>query len=76
MVGPRTREERALTRQRLAVGFVLLVGASGGLIALRAGAGPIPLLAATASGLLVGLVLVWLAFPSGADLESGRRGRR
>ena len=75
MVGPRTREERTITRQRLAIGFVLLVGASGGLIALRARAGLVPLLAATAGGLLVGLVLVWLAFPSGADLDR-RRGRR
>ena len=76
MVGPRTPEERAAFRRRLAVGFVLLVGASGGLIALRARAGLVPLVGATAGGILVGLVLVWLAFPAGSDLDRPGRGRR
>lgn len=76
MVGPRSRAERATTRRRLAIGFVLLVGASGGLIALRADAEPVAVVAATATGLVVGRILVWLAFPAEEDLERHRRGPR
>lgn len=76
MVGPRSSAERARTYRRIGIGFVLLVGLSGGLIAIRADADPVAVLATTAAGLVVGRVLVWLAFPSEEDLERRWRGRR
>ncbi|MEF8838764.1 MAG: hypothetical protein V5A18_04585, partial [Haloarculaceae archaeon] len=74
MVGPRRSEERARTYRQIAIGFVLLVAASGGLIALRADAGPGAILAATVGGFVVGRLLVWLAFPSEEELERRWRG--
>ncbi|WP_435077300.1 hypothetical protein [Halococcus sp. AFM35] len=65
MVGPTTREERRSASRRLKLGFVALVGISGGLITLQ---GDVPLLLtllAVLVGLLVGVVIVALAFPSG-----------
>ena len=53
MVGPSLSEEdRATASQRLKYGFVALVGCSGGLVALSAGATPVQALAAVVAGLL------------------------
>jgi purine-cytosine permease-like protein len=55
MVGPSLSEEdRAVASRRLRVGFVVLVGCSGGLVALTAGATGMQALAAALGGLLVG----------------------
>jgi membrane associated rhomboid family serine protease len=59
MVGPISQEERSAAMTRLKIGVVLLVGASGGLIALHGGAGPLVLVAATVGGLVVGGLLMW-----------------
>ncbi|WP_231182708.1 hypothetical protein [Haladaptatus sp. DYF46] len=59
MVGPISQEERSAAMTRLKIAIVLLVGASGGLIALHGGGGPAALVAATAGGLVVGALLTW-----------------
>lgn len=59
MVGPVSREERSAAMTRLKIGIVLLVGASGGLIALHGGASPPVLVAAIVGGLVVGALLTW-----------------
>jgi hypothetical protein len=57
--------------------FVLLVGVSAGLTAAYAGGSPIEAMAAIGSGVDVGAVLVWLAFPSPSNETTERpRGRR
>ncbi|MFB6281899.1 MAG: hypothetical protein ABEH40_07770 [Haloferacaceae archaeon] len=59
MVGPSTTpEERAEASLRLKVGFVLLLGASGALVALQAGGSAVHLGVAAGGGLLLGLALV------------------
>jgi len=56
MVGPSlSDEDRAVASRRLKFGFVGLVGCSGGLVALSAGAAPTQV----AGAALVGLVLGW-----------------
>ncbi|WP_435154633.1 hypothetical protein [Haladaptatus sp. DFWS20] len=59
MVGPMTREDRSAAMSRLKIVIVLLVGASGGLIALQSGADMVGVLAAVVSGLLLGVLLTW-----------------
>jgi purine-cytosine permease-like protein len=55
MVGPSlSDEDRAVASRRLRYGFVVLVGCSGGLVALSAGATPVQALVAVVVGLLVG----------------------
>ncbi|MFB6301402.1 MAG: hypothetical protein ABEH78_00860 [Haloferacaceae archaeon] len=59
MVGPSTTEaERNEAGLRLKVAFVLLVGASGGLVALQADGSTVQLGVAVGGGLLLGLALV------------------
>ncbi|RCU48370.1 hypothetical protein DU504_14310 [Haloplanus salinus] len=59
MVGPSLSEEdRAVASKRLKLGFVVLVGCSGGLVALAAGATPLQALVAVGGGLLVGGALM------------------
>ncbi|WP_254768973.1 hypothetical protein [Salinilacihabitans rarus] len=55
----RTRGPSAGDRRRLAAGFVLLVGFSGGLMALQGGASPAVVGASTLGGLVVGGALLW-----------------
>ncbi len=74
-------EERSRFAMKLKIGFVLLVGLSGGLITLYADVGWQGFLVATVAGLVVGGLLVWLVFPERTDLRRGdssrsRRGRR
>lgn len=47
---------------RLAIGFVLLVGLSGGMIALQGGASPVSVAGAVAGGLLAGSALTWYLY--------------
>ena len=62
MVGPSiTDDERRLANRRLQLGFVVLVGLSGGLVALQAGASPLGIGAAVAgAAVLGGVLLLWL----------------
>jgi Flp pilus assembly protein TadB len=62
MVGPSiTDEERRDANNRLQAGFVLLVGVSGGLVAMQAGAS-LPQVGVAIVGALVlgGVLLLWL----------------
>ncbi|WP_265108132.1 hypothetical protein [Halosolutus halophilus] len=47
---------------RLAIGFVLLVGLSGGTIALQGGASLVVVAGAVLGGLLVGSALTWYLY--------------
>ncbi len=62
MVGPSiTDDERRIANTRIQVGFVVLVGLSGGLVAIQAGATPLQIGAAVVGGLVLGGVLLfWL----------------
>lgn len=65
---------RLLSRVRLA--FVSLVAASAGLIAVYAEGSVSDILFAIAGGIVVGFVLVWIAFPQLDTLDSARSRRR
>jgi lysozyme family protein len=62
MVGPSiTDDERRVANNRLQIGFVVLVGLSGGLVALQTGASGLQIGGAVVAGLAVGVVLLlWL----------------
>ncbi|WP_302080467.1 hypothetical protein [Salinibaculum rarum] len=68
MVGPVSDEERNSFAAKLKLGFVLLVALSAGLITLQADAGPVAFVGASVAGGLVGVVLVWIAFPDREEL--------
>ncbi|MFB6092088.1 MAG: hypothetical protein ABEK02_03650 [Haloquadratum sp.] len=60
MVGPSlTDEERDVANRRLKAGFVALVGASGGLIAVQAGGSPAVVAGGVVGGLALGVALLW-----------------
>ncbi|WP_136590065.1 hypothetical protein [Salinigranum halophilum] len=62
MVGPSiTDDERQVAYTRLQVGFVVLVGVSGGLVAAQAGATPLQVGVAIGGALVLGgVLLLWL----------------
>lgn len=76
MVGPISSERRSAVVLRMKVGFVLLVGASGGLITLQGDPTPLVIGGAVLAGLAVGVVLVWLVFPGTGETTSQRRSGR
>lgn len=76
MVGPTTSEERRVGRRQVAAAFVVLVAASAGLIALRAGSSPAELAAAVAVGALVGGALVWYVIRLLREAGRERHSRR
>ncbi|MFB6090978.1 MAG: hypothetical protein ABEJ97_07960 [Halobellus sp.] len=71
--------ERDLASRRLKLGFVALVAASGGLIAVQAG-GSLPVVAAgVVGGLALGTALLWFLLRWWAEFlpnPGGGRGRR
>ena len=77
MVDPVSDEERQSFLQKTKIGFVIVVGLSGGLMGLRIDAGLTGLAIAIGAGLLAGILVVWIAFPDRMDLRRGRsrRGR-
>lgn len=78
MVGPSfSEDERERTSRRLKVGFVGLVGASAGLVALQVGSTLPQLVAVVAAGLAVGAVLTWFVARNLRELtpEDPRRRR-
>lgn len=79
MVDGVSEEERSSFARKLKAGFVLLVGLSAGLITLQADVGLPIFLGAVGAGIVLGVLLVVIAFPERADFERGdgrRRGRR
>ncbi|WP_251330540.1 hypothetical protein [Haloplanus pelagicus] len=76
MVGPSiTDDERQVASRRLKLGFVSLVGVSGGLTALAADATPIQSLLAVTVGLLVGWALLRYLASVGNEWKASRRRR-
>jgi ammonia channel protein AmtB len=76
VVGPSfTPEERDVANLRLKAGFVLLVAASAGLVAVQAEASLAQLVGALAVGLLVGLALLAFMIRWGRQLRESGPGR-
>jgi purine-cytosine permease-like protein len=75
MVGPSISEEdRAVASRRLKLGFVALVGCSGGLVALTVGATATQALVAVLGGLLVGgALMAYLGYVGRQWREKRRR---
>lgn len=65
MVGPMSDEERRVGSRRLYAGFVVLVGASAGLMALSGGASVVEVAGVTVGGLALGAGLLWYLLRSG-----------
>jgi membrane associated rhomboid family serine protease len=68
MTGPISREDRARTMRWVKVIFVLLVGASAGLITSQGEASLQVVVVAVVVGLVVGVALVWYLFPDQDEL--------
>jgi hypothetical protein len=75
MVAGVSDEERDLFAARLKIGFVLLVGVSGGLITTYGGVGWTGVLVAVCVSATTGAVLVWLVFPDRGDLARANESR-
>ncbi len=60
-----TQQQQLLPR--LKIGFVVLVAVSAGLIAAYANGSLLQVLVSVGGGVLVGVGLVWLAFPSSSE---------
>jgi lysozyme family protein len=76
MVGPSlTDDERDAANTRLKIGFVLLVAASGGMVALQTGGTPVQLVGGTVGGTVVGLVLLWFLLRWGRQFRASGRSR-
>jgi len=74
MVGPSlTDTERQVASQRLKLGFVALVGVSGGFVALAAGATPVQGLVGVGAGLVVGWLLLRYLASVGREWKASRR---
>ncbi|SFR54934.1 hypothetical protein SAMN04487947_2176 [Halogeometricum rufum] len=78
MVGPSmSDEERTAASTRLKVGFVLLVAASGALVALQAGGTPLYIGAGFVGGLVLGGALLYFLDRWWSEfLATTNRGRR
>jgi hypothetical protein len=59
MVGPMSEAERRAGSQRLAIGFIALVGVSAGIMALSGGATITQTALVTGVGLALGGALIW-----------------
>jgi lysozyme family protein len=68
-----TDDERSTANTRLKIGFVLLVAASMGLMALQVDPTPLQLAAVVAAGLLVGVGLLWFVLRNLAAYRSSLR---
>jgi lysozyme family protein len=76
MVGPSlTDDERDAANTRLKIGFVLLVAASGGMVALQTGGTPVQLVGGIVGGTVVGLVLLWFLLRWGRQFRASGRSR-
>jgi hypothetical protein len=75
MVEPVSDEERQSFYWKLKVGVAVLVGVSGGLVALQTGTTFAGIVGVTAASLLLGAGLAWLVIPEGADITNRPRSR-
>ena len=73
MVGPSTTDDQRRTAAlRFKVGFVLLVGLSGGLVAASVGATVTQIALVVAGGLVVGAALTWWLVRSYRQIQPRR----
>lgn len=70
MVDPISDEERRSFIRKLKAGFVVFVGLSAGLISLQTDAGLVGFAAASATGMVLGIVLLWAVLPSRESLKN------
>jgi len=68
-----TDDEKETANTRLKIGFVLLVAASMGLMALQVDPTPLQLAVVIAVGLVVGVALLWFVLRNLADYRSSLR---
>jgi lysozyme family protein len=68
-----TDDEKETANTRLKVGFVVLVAASMGLMALQVDPTPLQLAVVIAVGLVVGVGLLWFVLRNLADYRSSLR---
>ncbi|MFC5279140.1 hypothetical protein ACFPM1_10290 [Halorubrum rubrum] len=73
MVEPMSREERDAGNRKIKLGFLLLVAVSPPLITLLGDPTPVQLAAATAGGLILGLLLVWYLGRLASEFTAGAR---
>lgn len=76
MVGPISDEERNSMLLKVKVATVLLVGASAGLITTQGDTSLTASVVAVVGGLILGVGLVWLLFPSSEQLSPASNHRR
>jgi hypothetical protein len=67
MVGPASDDDRQSLSFRLKIFFVVLVGASAGLITSVENTTLLESGLATLAGLVVGVILVWIVFPGNGE---------
>jgi len=68
-----TDDEKDTANTRLKIGFVVLVAASMGLMALQVDPTPLQLVVVIAVGLVVGVGLLWFVLRNLADYRSSLR---
>jgi hypothetical protein len=73
MVGPMSSEERSQLALRLKIGFVLLIGASAGLITLLGDPTLLEVALVTGVGLVFGVLVVAVVFPGTGEVKRIRR---
>ncbi|WP_436924143.1 hypothetical protein [Halosimplex amylolyticum] len=76
MVDPISDAERSSFNRRVTVGVTLLVGLSGGLVALQMDPTPLQIVGAVAFGLVVGYPLARFVVPTGPAPATRQRKRR
>ncbi len=76
MDGPVSDSERESFMGKLQIGFVLVVGLSGGLMAARADAGLQGVAFGVGLGLLAGALLAWIALPDPDTFSQNRDSER
>lgn len=69
MVGPMPTDERSRLMRLLKLSFVVLIGASSGLITLLGEPTPLEFALVTGVGLVFGALVVWVVFPRSGDVN-------
>lgn len=73
MVDPVSDDDQRTLVSRLKLFFIVLVGASAGLITGIGNATPLETALVILAGLGVGVLLVWIVFPGDGNSETNRR---
>ncbi|MFC5972999.1 hypothetical protein ACFPYI_16820 [Halomarina salina] len=73
MVGPISSEERSRLMLQLKAVFVVVIGASAGLITLLGETTLLETALVTGVGLVFGVLIVWFVFPGTGEVKRTRR---